>query len=58
MQEAVFHAVPVLGLPVYFDQYSNVEKVVAQGWGEMIEWEQLSEQLLNDNVMKLLSNSR
>ena len=58
VQEAAYHGVPVLGLPVYYDQDSNIDKVVAQGWGEVIQWEQLSEEILKEKITALLSNSR
>uniref|UniRef100_A0A8C5GI97 UDP-glucuronosyltransferase n=1 Tax=Gouania willdenowi TaxID=441366 RepID=A0A8C5GI97_GOUWI len=35
--EAIYHSVPILGVPLIFDQYDNIERMKARGVAEMLE---------------------
>ncbi|XP_018024139.1 UDP-glucosyltransferase 2 isoform X2 [Hyalella azteca] len=54
--EAIYHAVPILGFPVFADQGSNMIKSTADGIAETIEWDDLTEELLNNTVQKMLTD--
>ncbi|KAB7498171.1 2-hydroxyacylsphingosine 1-beta-galactosyltransferase [Armadillidium nasatum] len=38
-QEATYYEVPVLGIPIYYDQIMNIAEVVKEGWGRSLKWE-------------------
>ncbi|XP_041860498.1 UDP-glucuronosyltransferase 2A2-like [Melanotaenia boesemani] len=37
LYEAIYHAVPVLGIPLIFDQYDNIVRMKARGVAEIVE---------------------
>ncbi|XP_018024141.1 UDP-glucosyltransferase 2 [Hyalella azteca] len=56
--EAIYHAVPILGFPVFADQGSNMIKSTADGIAETIDWDDLSEDLLNNTIHKMLTDQK
>jgi len=55
-QEATFHGVPVLGLPVFGDQHSNMEKAQREGWGRLLTWKDLTEQTLEEALHAMMED--
>lgn len=37
LQEAIYHGVPVLGIPLFFDQYDNLIRLQERGAGKILE---------------------
>ncbi|XP_062553023.1 UDP-glucosyltransferase 2-like [Armigeres subalbatus] len=56
MAEARFHAVPVLGIPIFAEQSSNVLVVEREGWGKGIDYEVLTEASFEDPLVEILTN--
>ena len=56
--EAIYHAVPILGFPIFADQESNVLYAVHDGIGESIEWDELTEELLKQKLDMLLGDKK
>lgn len=54
--EAMYHGVPIVGIPIFGDQGGNVAQVVREGWGISVNFDELSESLLTDAVLKVLEN--
>ena len=40
-QESVYHGVPLIGMPVFADQISNVVKAVHDGYAVQLDWSSL-----------------
>lgn len=57
-QEAIYHAVPLIGLPFGNDQYTNLAMATKQGFGLKIDWKHLSEKSLYDSIVKMINEPR
>lgn len=55
-QEAIYHGVPVLGLPFISDQLLNMDKAVRDGYALQLRWNQIEEELLFRSIHQLLYN--
>ncbi|KAH8357217.1 hypothetical protein KR084_010041, partial [Drosophila pseudotakahashii] len=58
MQEAVYHAVPVLGMPFYFDQDVNIKQGQVAGYAIGLDYRTISEDLLKSALNELLTNPK
>nr|XP_017035577.1 UDP-glycosyltransferase UGT5 [Drosophila kikkawai] len=58
MQEAVHHAVPVLGMPFYFDQNPNIKEGISAGYAIGLDYRDISEEKLELALTELLSNPK
>ncbi|KAH8407726.1 hypothetical protein KR222_011450 [Zaprionus bogoriensis] len=57
-QEAVHHGVPVLGMPVYADQYLNINKGKAAGFALGVDYRTVTEEELRYSLTELLENPK
>uniref|UniRef100_A0A2P2I4R3 UDP-glucuronosyltransferase 2C1-like n=1 Tax=Hirondellea gigas TaxID=1518452 RepID=A0A2P2I4R3_9CRUS len=55
-QEATYHGVPILGIPVFGDQEGNMAGAEAQGWGIKLSWDELTQQSLAAAIEHLINN--
>lgn len=58
LQEATYHGVPVLGLPVSIDQHHNMRMVHKEGWGRALSWEDLTCDSLRDHILDIIDDTR
>jgi glucuronosyltransferase len=58
VQEAYWHAVPMLGIPLFMDQHHNIAKAVRDGGADEINIAQLSMEDLIKKIKKLINNPR
>lgn len=56
VQEAIYHGVPMLGMPVMADQLSNIKNVVEKGLGEEINYDELDENDIYDKLLRLIGD--
>lgn len=56
--EAIWHGVPVIGMPFFMDQRPNVEMLVAKGAAVRFNFDSLSTQSVLDAFEKVLYNER
>lgn len=54
--ESTYHGIPVLGLPVMGDQHTNMVQVAREGWGKVIFWDQLSEEVLTEGIHSVMDD--
>jgi UDP:flavonoid glycosyltransferase YjiC (YdhE family) len=57
-QEAIYHVVPVVGMPFVADQFSNINKLSTHGVGVELVYQTLSKQSILDAVHTVLGNHR
>lgn len=58
VQEAVYHGVPVLGLPFGTDQKLNMRRAIDDGYASKLAWTEISQETLTSAIIELLYNSR
>lgn len=56
--EAKKHAVPILAVPLYSDQFGNAKKVQNEGWGKIVDLKKMSEMELLNAIEDVLNNPR
>lgn len=57
INEAQYHGVPILAIPLFADQFQNTKVIVAEGWAVPVPFEQLNEPLLSKVLNEMLSNA-
>lgn len=58
LQETVAAGVPILGIPVFGDQYINILQTVQNGYGELLEYKDINEENLRNIVNKMLTGEK
>ena len=58
LEEAIYHGVPVLGLPMGSDQNLNLNKAIRDGYALTLEWKKISDETLYQLLTELLTNAR
>ncbi|XP_034113084.1 UDP-glycosyltransferase UGT4-like [Drosophila albomicans] len=54
--ESIYSGVPMLGMPIYFDQFDNVERMVKVGIARKLDINNPTEEQLMSNIKELLEN--
>ncbi|KAH8281700.1 hypothetical protein KR054_002412, partial [Drosophila jambulina] len=57
-QEAVYHGVPTLGMPVHADQYSNVNREKQVGYGLVLDLRRFTEEEFRQALKEVLENPK
>lgn len=57
LQEAIYHAIPVLGLPFGTDQILNVGRAVKEGYALTLNWKDVRRDNLAEALQDLLYNA-
>ncbi|XP_033210444.1 2-hydroxyacylsphingosine 1-beta-galactosyltransferase-like isoform X2 [Belonocnema kinseyi] len=58
VQEAIYYAVPIIGIPLFMDQQQNVEILVNKGMGIQLNHIEISEKSLDEALMKILKDPK
>lgn len=58
INEAVNAGVPVLGIPIFADQSTNINYLKALGAGELLNYAEISKDIVFDKISTILNNSR
>lgn len=56
--EAMYHGVPVVGLPLFGDHYDTMTRVQAKGMGILLEWKVVTEDALHTALVKVIGDPR
>ncbi|KAG8454043.1 hypothetical protein GDO86_000614 [Hymenochirus boettgeri] len=54
--EAMYHGVPVVGIPLFGDHYDTMTRVQAKGMGILLEWKKMTEDNLFTSLMEVIHN--
>lgn len=55
-QEAIFNGIPIIGIPIYGDQYNNVLLAEQQGVGKVLEYDDINEETLQKVFNEVIYN--
>ena len=58
MQEAIFNAVPLLGLPIVNDQLLNMAKIVSEGCALSLHLENINDDNVKSALDQILTDPR
>jgi glucuronosyltransferase len=58
VQEAVYHGVPFIALPVFADQPINAQKAQDDGYAIRLDWDNLTEEILYSSIQTIFSDPR
>jgi len=58
LQEAVYHGVPALGIPVFADQKKNARKLSTEEIGLMLPYHELTKEKLLTSITAILNDSK
>ncbi|XP_068177675.1 2-hydroxyacylsphingosine 1-beta-galactosyltransferase [Antennarius striatus] len=56
--EAMYHGVPVVGVPLFGDHYDTMTRVSAKGMGIMLHWKYMSEEALYTALTSVITDTR
>lgn len=56
--ETIYHGVPILGIPRFGDQKMNMAHAVSAGFGRMLDFTKLTEDMFLDGINEMLQNLR
>lgn len=56
--EAVFHGVPMVGIPIFGDQRMNVARCVQKGIAVHLPFQELSGETLREALVEILDNPK
>ncbi|XP_077978856.1 UDP-glucuronosyltransferase 2C1-like [Glandiceps talaboti] len=56
--EAIYHGVPIVGMPLYTDQYDNIPWMADKGMAVTLDVKTLTEDKLYDAVLKVVTDAR
>ena len=54
-QEAVYHGVPLIGIPFVTDQENNLLKAAADGYAIKLSWDNIDENVLRHAIHSILN---
>lgn len=55
--EARYHGVPILGIPIFGDQPSNLKGIVEEGWAVSLPYSTLNEETFEASLTEALTNN-
>lgn len=56
--EAQYHAVPIVGIPLFGDQAGNAVKIESEGWAKILDMESITEKSLTNAIDEVLNNPK
>lgn len=54
VQEAIYHGIPVLGIPLFFDQYDNLLRLQERGAGKIIQLNDVNSRSFEQGLKEVL----
>lgn len=58
VNEAKFHGVPILAMPLFGDQPTNAKAVVEEGWAYLLSYNNLTEESFAASIYEMINNRK
>ena len=58
VQEAIYFGVPIIGVPFFYDQHQNINILVNKKMGVQLNYDKITEQSLDEALLKTLKDPR
>ncbi|EFA00947.2 2-hydroxyacylsphingosine 1-beta-galactosyltransferase-like Protein [Tribolium castaneum] len=58
LEEAIYNGIPIIGMPVYVDQYSNVKRAIRKGMGIILDSNNVGKEILKKSIEDILNNEK
>ncbi|XP_038210045.1 UDP-glycosyltransferase UGT5-like [Zerene cesonia] len=55
-QEALYNGVPIIGVPIYGDQYNNILALEEMGYGKLLQYNDITEERMYGIIAEVLNN--
>ena len=56
--EAVYHRVPVLGMPLSSDQFASLARSKREGYALTLKWKDINQESLSNTIGEMLNNPK
>lgn len=57
-EEAIYHHIPIIGMPFVGDQLTNVQRIVDKGMGLSLDHNTLDKETLKKSILEVIDNPR
>lgn len=57
-QEAIFNGVPIIGVPIYADQYNNLLIAKQAGYGQILQYHDISEENFEKMLIEVITDEK
>ncbi|KAF2883522.1 hypothetical protein ILUMI_22651, partial [Ignelater luminosus] len=58
IEEAIYDHIPMLGLPFFMDQPTNVKRMIAKGLGLSLDYKTLDKKTLKETILEIINNPK
>ncbi|XP_050524533.1 UDP-glycosyltransferase UGT5-like isoform X2 [Daktulosphaira vitifoliae] len=56
--DALYSGVPIMGIPMFADQFSNMNYIIEKGCGKHLEYDMINEDVVYNKIIDMLSDKR
>jgi len=56
IEETVFYAIPIIGVPFFADQYLHMKIAEDKGYGKLVNFFEMTEEMFESAIKEVLSN--
>ncbi|KAF2900031.1 hypothetical protein ILUMI_06156 [Ignelater luminosus] len=58
MEEAIYNHIPMVGMPFFGDQITNIKKMVAKGLGLSVDYDTMDKTTLKNTILEVMNNPK